>query len=158
MFLFSTMTPMFCIGSGLRPLESLRSFRKNPRRWTLKWQRKKNSAKHCRTTQLRGWCLLLHFPKRWRWLMPDAGMYNPSNRMTHLTGRWLDRRGMISYVWVGCWATGLVQIQRILWLQLLGSKCWVVRHDNIHTLCCVPSTSSLARSVFGDPLVERHHI
>ena len=27
-----------------------------------------------------------------------------------------------------------------------------------HTLCCQPSTSSLARSVFGDPLVERHHI
>ena len=157
MFLFSTMTPMFCIGSGQRPLENLRSFRKNPRRWTLKWQRKKSSAKHCRTTQLWGWCLL-NFPKRWRWLMPDAGMYNPPNRMTHLTGRWLDRHGMISYVWVGCWATGLVQIQRILWLQLLGSKCWVVRHHNIHTLCCQPSKPSLARSVFGDPLVERHHI
>ena len=38
--------------------------------------------------------------------MPDAGMYNPSNRMTHLAGRWLDSRGMIFYVWVGCSPAG----------------------------------------------------
>ena len=43
-------------------------------------------------------------------------------------------------------------------VRLLGSKCGVVRDHNINYLFCQPSESSLAGSVFGDPIVERHHI
>ncbi len=106
-------------GSGLRPLENLPSFRKNPRRWTLKWLRKKNNAKHCRTIQtMPGWCLGTSPKGEDSWCLIRGCIVHVNGWTTSLVHDWN------ATVWfpmfLGCWTPGLMQIQRILWLRLLG--------------------------------------